>query len=169
MQPGEISEIVETPFGLHIIKLEERKEARLLPLDEIREPLRDHIRTENVEAAEKAEKERLKSEAEIQVLIPLNWVTWLVGQQGVGSVLAATLVALPLPAHQVPVVPILAGLQAKGIAQGADAAFLMAGPVTSIPAMAALWATFRPRVVGMYIGIGLVGSAMIGLARLAFS
>ena len=52
--------------------LEERKEARLLPLDEIREQLREHIYEEKMEAAVKQENERLKSEAEIQVLIPLE-------------------------------------------------------------------------------------------------
>jgi len=106
-------------------------------------------------------------EALVQVLVPVRWVAWLVGQEGLTSVLAATLVALPLPLHQVPVVPILAGLQAKGIAPGADLAFLMAGPVTSFPAMAALAAMFRPRVVGVYVGVGLVGSALLGLTRLA--
>ena len=72
LQPGEISEIVETPFGLHIIKLEERKEARLLPLDEVREQLREHIRQEQMETAVEQENQRLLSEAEIQVLIPLD-------------------------------------------------------------------------------------------------
>lgn len=105
-------------------------------------------------------------EALFQVYVPIQWVTWLVGREGVISVLAATAVALPLPAHQVPVVPILAGLQAKGIAVGADLAFLMAGPVTSIPATAALTAIFRPRVVLCYLAIGLGGSFLLGVARL---
>lgn len=108
-------------------------------------------------------------EALILVFVPVGWVEWLVGQRGPASVLAATALALPLPAHQVPVVPILAGLQAKGIAQGADLAFLMAGPVTSVPAMAALGSIFRPRVLLTYVGIGLAGSAILGLARLASS
>jgi uncharacterized membrane protein YraQ (UPF0718 family) len=105
-------------------------------------------------------------EALIHVFVPIQWVTALVGQKGPGSVLAATIVALPLPAHQIPIVPILAGLQAKGIAVGADIAFLMAGPVTSIPASVALWAIFKPRVVVTFIVIGLSGSALLGLARM---
>ena len=71
LKPGEISDIVETPFGLHIIKLEERQEARLLPLDEIREQLRDHIREEAMENAVEAEYARLRAEADIAILIPL--------------------------------------------------------------------------------------------------
>lgn len=105
-------------------------------------------------------------EAFIQVLVPVQWVTWLVGQRGPASVLAAALVALPLPAHQVPVVPILAGLVAKGIAPGADVAFLMAGPVTSIPAMFALGAMFQRRVLILFLGAGLAGSVLLGLARM---
>ncbi len=108
-------------------------------------------------------------EALIHVFVPISWVTWLVGQEGPWSVVTAALVALPLPAHQVPVVPILAGLQAKGIAPGADLAFLLAGPVTSIPAAFALGAIFRPRVLGVYLAVGLGGSVLMGLARLATS
>lgn len=103
----------------------------------------------------------------IHAFVPVGWVAWLGGQKGATSVLAATLVALPLPLHQVPVVPILAGLQAKGLSHGADLAFLMAGPVTSIPAMAALGAMFRPRVLAVYLGVGLLGSALLGFARMA--
>ncbi len=106
-------------------------------------------------------------EAVIQVLVPVGWTAWLAGQDGATSIFAATLVALPLPLHQIPVVPILAGLQAKGIGAGPDLAFLMAGPVTSIPAFAALSAMFRPRVVAAYLGFGLAGSAVLGLARWA--
>ena len=72
LQPGEISEPVETPFGVHIIKLEERQESELLPYDDIRDQLREHVRNELAEAAVRAEIDRLKAAAEIKILIPLG-------------------------------------------------------------------------------------------------
>ena len=72
LQPGEISDPVETPFGVHILRLEEHKEAHLLPLDEIREQLRDHVRDEKMEAAVDQEIARLRKQGEIEVLIPLE-------------------------------------------------------------------------------------------------
>ena len=72
LQSGEISDPVETPFGVHILRLEERREARLLPLDEIREQLRDHIREEKMEVAVQQETERLRQEADVAILIPLE-------------------------------------------------------------------------------------------------
>jgi parvulin-like peptidyl-prolyl isomerase len=71
-QPGDISDIVETNYGLHIIRLEERKPAHLVPLDEIREKLRAHISEEKVAKAETEEKARLRADAEIEILIPLE-------------------------------------------------------------------------------------------------
>jgi peptidyl-prolyl cis-trans isomerase C len=72
LQPGEISDIVETPFGVHILKQEAHKDARLLPLEEIREPLRDHIREEKITRVEEDEKARLRQAAEIEILIPIE-------------------------------------------------------------------------------------------------
>jgi hypothetical protein len=36
LAPGAVSEIIETPFGLHIIKVEEKTAARQEPLDAVR-------------------------------------------------------------------------------------------------------------------------------------
>ena len=71
LQPGEVSDPVETVFGVHILKLEERQEARLLPLEEVREQLRDHVREEKMEAAVDAKVDELRAAADVQVLIPL--------------------------------------------------------------------------------------------------
>jgi parvulin-like peptidyl-prolyl isomerase len=72
LNPGEISAPVETGFGVHIIHLEERKEPYLLPLDEIREKLRDHIREEKMEAAVEREIDRLRQAGEVEILIALE-------------------------------------------------------------------------------------------------
>lgn len=72
LKPGEISDIVETPYGLHIIKLEERQESRLLTLDEVREDLRRHLQEERMEKAVEQENQRLREKAEIKILIPLG-------------------------------------------------------------------------------------------------
>ncbi len=72
LAPGEISEPVETVFGVHIIRLEERQAPRLVPLEEVREPLREHVAEEKMTRAVKQEIERLRAEAEIEILIPLE-------------------------------------------------------------------------------------------------
>ncbi len=71
LQPGQISDIIETPFGVHILRLEERRESRLLPLEEVREQLRDHIREEKMSTVVAAKKADLREQARIEILIPM--------------------------------------------------------------------------------------------------
>jgi len=52
---------------------------------------------------------------------------------------------------------------------GAALAFLVAGSITTIPAMAAVWGIVRWRVFLLYLGIGMIGAAAIGwLTNLLF-
>lgn len=72
LEPGEVSDPVDTVFGVHIIKLEEREEPRLLPLDDVREQLRDYVREEKMEAVVDAKIDELRAAADVEVLIPLT-------------------------------------------------------------------------------------------------
>ncbi len=72
LQVSEISGPVSTEFGIHILKLVERKEARLLPLEEIREQLRNYIREQKMEAAVQEKLDTLRAAADVEVLIPLR-------------------------------------------------------------------------------------------------
>jgi parvulin-like peptidyl-prolyl isomerase len=72
LEPGEVSDPVDTVFGVHIIKLEEREEPRLLPLDDVREQLRDYVREEKREAVVDAKIDELRAAADVEVLIPLT-------------------------------------------------------------------------------------------------
>jgi uncharacterized membrane protein YraQ (UPF0718 family) len=101
-------------------------------------------------------------EAIIVTLVPTSWILGLVGADHLGSVLVAALVGLPLPVNQIPLIPILAGLLQRGMDPGAALTLLLAGPVSSIPAMAALYGLFRPRVVVVFLSVSLGVSILLG-------
>jgi peptidyl-prolyl cis-trans isomerase D len=51
LQPGELSGVVETRYGYHLVKVEERHAAREKPLDEVREEIQKTLRAERARAA----------------------------------------------------------------------------------------------------------------------
>jgi uncharacterized membrane protein YraQ (UPF0718 family) len=101
-------------------------------------------------------------EALLVTFVPISWITVLVGQPGIQSLVAASLIGLPLPSNQIPIIPILAGLIERGIDPGAALTLLLAGPVTSLPAIIALWGMFHRRVVGVFLAVGLCASIGVG-------
>jgi len=87
----------------------------------------------------------------------------LVGAESVGSLFLAALVGLPLPTSQISIIPILAGLLQMDIDRGAALTLLLAGPVTSLPAMVALAAMFHKRLLLTFVALGLGLSICMGL------
>ncbi|MBA2603609.1 MAG: peptidyl-prolyl cis-trans isomerase [Acidobacteria bacterium] len=51
LKPGEVSDIVSTQFGLHILRLTERREAATRSLDEVRSQIEDQLKSERAQNA----------------------------------------------------------------------------------------------------------------------
>lgn len=102
-------------------------------------------------------------EAVLVSYVPASLIAGLVGGEGIGSVIVAALVGMPAYLNSYAAPPLLAGLIEQGMSTGGAMAFLVAGAVSSIPAMAAVWSLVRPPVFASYIGLGLIGAVLSGL------
>ncbi|MCF6445830.1 permease [Nereida sp. MMG025] len=95
--------------------------------------------------------------------IPADLVANVVGGDGIGSILTATLVGVPAYLNGYAALPLVSGLVEQGMAPGAGLAFLVAGGVTSLPAAIAVWALAKRSVFVLYVGLALSGSLASGL------
>ena len=102
-------------------------------------------------------------EALLVTYVPASLIAGLVGGEGVVPIATAAVVGMPAYLNSYVAPPLLAGLMEQGMSAGAAMAFMVAGAVSSIPAMAAVWSLVRPRVFATYIGLGLVGAVLSGL------
>ncbi len=66
MEVGELSEIVETSFGYHLIKKTDAKEAMTVPFEEVEQDIKTHLERTKLQEAKKAFLEEKKQNADIQ-------------------------------------------------------------------------------------------------------
>ena len=96
--------------------------------------------------------------------VPAQAIATVVGGEGILPVITGALVGMPAYLNGYAAPAVVDGLmEAGGMTAGAAMAFLVAGAVSSIPAMAAVWALVKPRVFALYLGFGVGGAIIAGL------
>ena len=69
MKPGETSDIVETEFGYHLIRLTDTKEAGTMSFEEVKPRIEQHLKTEKMSQEFPKYVETFKSKAKIEVFV----------------------------------------------------------------------------------------------------
>ncbi len=103
-------------------------------------------------------------EALIVHYVDPGWIGAALGAENPWSIPLASAVGIPLYTSGVAAIPITKGLLAAGMGAGPAMAFLIAGPVTCVPAMAGVWALVKRKVLAIYLATGILGSLAAGYA-----
>ena len=103
-------------------------------------------------------------EALITQYVPQSAIAGVLGEGNSLAVPLAALIGVPLYLSNFTALPIVSGLLAQGMQPGAAIAFLIAGPVTTIPAMTAVYGVVHKRVFALYLGLSLLGAMVLGFA-----
>lgn len=96
------------------------------------------------------------------VHVPAELVASWVGDGGPMPVVVGALVGAPAYLNGYAAPPLVSALIAQGMTPGAAMAFLVAGAVSCIPAMAAVWSLVKPKVFALYVAFGIGGAILAG-------
>lgn len=94
--------------------------------------------------------------------IPKAWVLSLLGARNSFGVILATLVGIPMYADIFGTIPIAESLLLKGAELGTVLSFMMGVTTLSLPSMIMLRKVIKPKLLGIFVGICVVGIILIG-------
>ena len=100
--------------------------------------------------------------------IPTEWVESVLGKSQAWSVVLSSIIGVPLYVNGISAVPVLKGLLNMGMDPGAVLAFLIAGPVMTVPSVVAVMALVRRQALYVYVSVGLLGAIFMGYAYQIF-
>ena len=94
--------------------------------------------------------------------IPKAWVLSLLGARNPFGVILATLVGIPMYADIFGTIPIAESLLMKGAELGTVLSFMMGVTPLSLPSMIMLRKVIKPKLLGIFVGICVIGIILIG-------
>ena len=100
--------------------------------------------------------------------IPESWVATVLGSRNPFGVVLATLVGVPMYADIFGTIPVAEALLAKGALLGTILSFMMAVTTLSLPSLIMLRKAVKPRLLGTFIAICIVGIILVGYGFNAF-
>ena len=95
--------------------------------------------------------------------IPAKAIAGVLGGPGLGPIVLSALIGAPAYLNSYAAPPLVAGLMTQGMSSGAAMAFMVAGGVSSIPAMTAVFALVKRQVFATYVLLGFMGAVLSGI------
>ncbi len=100
--------------------------------------------------------------------IPAETIAGIVGGTGLQPIFVSAFVGAPAYLNGYAAPALVSGLIEQGMSAGAAMTFMIAGGVTSIPAMTAVFALVKKPIFAAYIGLGMGGAIVSGLVFNAY-
>ena len=96
----------------------------------------------------------------IKLYVPSEWILGVLGAENDFAILNAALLDIPIYTNTLTALGMVGGLLTQGMSPAAALAFLIAGPMTTIPAMVAVWSLVKNRIFALYVGFTLLGAIL---------
>ena len=107
-------------------------------------------------------------DAVIHNWIPEAWVETVLGSRNPFGVVLATLVGVPMYADIFGTIPVAEALLGKGALLGTILSFMMAVTTLSLPSLIMLRKAVKPRLLGTFIALCVIGIIIVGYGFNAF-
>lgn len=94
--------------------------------------------------------------------VPASLIGSIVGGEGFTPIVIGAFVGMPAYLNSFAAPPLVAGLMEQGMSAGSAMAFMVAGAISSIPAMTAVWSLVKKPIFFAYLSFGVGGAIIFG-------